>query len=147
VPTRDGMTRSGPTPLTSCYLLRNFGRREEGAGGVSVEWLIFRALLIALDRHDLHALAKDSRELGIAELLDVAPVIDQHTWHRLSRKGGGPYRLPSAYVVVTGRDADGHLRRGNTSPVGIQSPDRRKDSYDNSHMRLLPPLQPPRYRI
>ena len=43
---------------------------------MSIERLIFRALLIALDRHDLHALAKDNRELSIGELLDVAPVID-----------------------------------------------------------------------
>jgi hypothetical protein len=43
---------------------------------MSIERLTLRTLLVALDRHDLDALAEDRSQLGIAELIDVSQAVD-----------------------------------------------------------------------
>jgi phosphate uptake regulator len=42
---------------------------------VLVEYPTFGTLLVALERHDFHALAEDRGQLSVSELLDVASVI------------------------------------------------------------------------
>jgi hypothetical protein len=60
---------------------------------VSVEWLIFWALLIALDRHEFHALADDRRQFSIGELLDSSGVVGRclDDLHGLAVEAGSPY--------------------------------------------------------
>ena len=41
---------------------------------MSIEWLTFRTLLVALDLHDADATSQDRGEFGISKLLDVAIV-------------------------------------------------------------------------
>jgi hypothetical protein len=44
---------------------------------VSVEWLTPRTLLVALDRHDLHAPAQHRSQLGVAEFVNGAVIVDR----------------------------------------------------------------------
>jgi hypothetical protein len=69
---------------------------------VSVEWLIGRALLIALDRHDLHALAEDRRQLSIRELFDIVSVIDRRVddLHGLALEAVGDLLEGPALLVL-----------------------------------------------
>jgi len=65
-----------------------------GASGHSVECLTFRTLLVTLYRHDAYTPAQDRTQLGVAELLKGAVVIDRRVDHLELESGIGAVAVP-----------------------------------------------------